>query len=116
MSGKDELISFEIFNQRFQIRAAPEEREAIERVAADVDARMREHKRHATSDLRAALMTAYALCFERDECAPIQSEGEDPAKALSTIEKAADDLLARIDKEMDFSLESTATKNEKKTK
>lgn len=95
MSEPNELISFMIFGQEFRLRALPDEHERIQRIAAAVDRRVRTHREQATSDLRATLMAAYEIAFEKDDTTPPDGESN---ISLNQINQRIDNILARIEK------------------
>ena len=101
MAAQDELITFSLLGQEFRVRAPRSDRDRVARVAADIEARVREHKQHgAASDLRAVVMAAYEIAFEFDEVSSDQREHRKAEKALRTTDQAMDQLIARLDKEI----------------
>jgi len=101
MAAQDELITFSILGQEFRVRAPRDHRDRVARVAADIEARVREHKQHgAASDLRAVVMAAYEIAYALDEIGADKHESGKAENALRQTDKAMDQLIARLDQEI----------------
>ena len=101
MEAQTELIVLRIHDQEFRLRAAPEEREEMERVAAQIERQIDEHRRNGTvSDARAAIMVAYELLYEREDWRRHQEAEKQAELALQRVSVGLDRLTARLTREL----------------
>ncbi|HUT25561.1 MAG TPA: cell division protein ZapA [Sumerlaeia bacterium] len=102
MSAESDLLPLEIYGQKFHLRAAAGDAERVHRVARIVDECIRAHRAQgANSDLRAALMAAYAFAYDLDEvCEGAGHSVVTTSRSMGSTHEAIDRLLAKLDREM----------------
>jgi cell division protein ZapA len=96
MAAKDSLVHVEIFGQTYAVRGG-EDPGYVERLAEDVDERMKEVSRTsgAVDSVRIAVLAALNLA---DECARLRADADDKDKKGGASSPASDDRVARLAK------------------
>jgi len=94
MAAKESLVHVEIFGQTYAVRGG-EDPGYVERLAADVDERMKEVSRTsgAVDSVRIAVLAALNLA---DECARLRAEADDKDKKGRSSGTAQDQRAARL--------------------
>jgi len=94
MAAKDGLVHVEIFGQTYAVRGG-DDPGYVERLAADVDERMKEVSRTsgAVDSVRIAVLAALNLA---DECARLRADAEEPHKKGRPSAAEKDDRVARL--------------------
>jgi len=96
MAAKDSLVHVEIFGQTYAVRGG-DDPGYVERLAEDVDERMKEVSRTsgAVDSVRIAVLAALNLA---DECARLRSEADDKDKKGRSSGAGQDERVARLAK------------------
>jgi len=94
MAAKDSLVHVEIFGQTYAVRGG-DDPGYVERLAEDVDERMKEVGRTsgAVDSVRIAVLAALNLA---DECSRLRSELEDREKKGRSSSSSSDERVARL--------------------
>lgn len=96
---KSELVIFTICGQEFRIRATGDEADRTRRVADFVQEQIQKNRnRGANSDLRATLMTAYELAYEKmDQSDTLEQTRHQQQEMLQNTREAVEKLLEKMD-------------------
>ena len=96
MTAKDSLVHVEIFGQTYAVRGG-DDLAYVERLAAQVDERMKEVSRTsgAVDSLRIAVLAALNLA---DECSRLRRDAEATDSRARTAGSTTDERIARLAK------------------
>ena len=91
-------IQLKIAGQSFTLKAPEEEHERLERIAGEVESRVKEVQASGiSSPQRAALMAAFQFAYDLDEAPAVTSKKDDQQKARKKLES----LISRLDEAME---------------
>jgi cell division protein ZapA (FtsZ GTPase activity inhibitor) len=102
MSDNPEYLNLTICGQSFRLRCDAVDTARAQRVAAEIEKQVEKHRaRGAISELRAILMACYQFGYELDETLSNIESVKQSEKRVTNVSKKMDQLLAKIDREME---------------